>query len=506
VLITGTGPAQLFDPVSAGLTSAGALPTARTAPAIAQLDDGRVVTAGGRISLTVSAATDLYNPAANSWSAGPALAVARLDHTLTALIDGGAMAIGGGANTALASTERYDPATNNWITGANLVTARYQHTATRLANGAVLVHGGRSLLDAFAGSELLAMRAGAPRNIGTLPGNGQVTLSFDPPAADGGAAITGYTATCTSLGRPALSGTAATSPIIVGGLVNYVGYGCVVVATNAQGDSPSSAPVFVTPVDPPVIGNTLPMTGKVGLAFDNFIFSNPAATSYGVIGNLPPGLSLNTGTGRISGTPTQAGAFNVTFTASNGAGTGSAMLTITIAAEVLVFNGAVSRKTHGTAGTYDIAIARDVPLGGAVTVEPRAIGSGHLLVFQFDYGIFGLANITATDANSQDVGTITSAINGNTLEVTLSNVPDRTRVTVTANDLNYTTTAVATIAFMQGDVNNSRSTTSADASALKARAGQPVNADNFRFDLNTTGIISAADIAGLKARSFAVLP
>lgn len=47
-------------------------------------------------------------------------------------------------------------------------------------------------------------------------------------------------------------------------------------------------------------------------------------------GSLPPGLELNTSTGVISGTPTQAGAFSTTVTASNGTDSHTVTLSFTI--------------------------------------------------------------------------------------------------------------------------------------------------------------------------------
>src|SRR5947208_15422792 len=44
----------------------------------------------------------------------------------------------------------------------------------------------------------------------------------------------------------------------------------------------------------------------------------------------PDGLSVNTSTGLISGTPTTAGTYAVTISATNSGGTGSATLTLTI--------------------------------------------------------------------------------------------------------------------------------------------------------------------------------
>ena len=65
-----------------------------------------------------------------------------------------------------------------------------------------------------------------------------VDVAFTPPAANGGSAITGYTAVSTP-GNLTASG--ASSPIRVSGLSDGVDYTFTVVATNAVGNSPKSA-------------------------------------------------------------------------------------------------------------------------------------------------------------------------------------------------------------------------------------------------------------------------
>ena len=45
---------------------------------------------------------------------------------------------------------------------------------------------------------------------------------------------------------------------------------------------------------------------------------------------MPQGLTLNTSTGLISGTPTTAGVYPITLSATNAVGTGTKLLTITI--------------------------------------------------------------------------------------------------------------------------------------------------------------------------------
>jgi fibronectin type 3 domain-containing protein len=81
----------------------------------------------------------------------------------------------------------------------------------------------------------------------------------------------------------------------------------------------------------PTITSPLTATGTVGTAFTYQIAATQNPTSYGATG-LPAGLSLNTTSGAITGTPTTAGSSTVTITATNANGAGSANLTITIGA------------------------------------------------------------------------------------------------------------------------------------------------------------------------------
>ncbi len=90
---------------------------------------------------------------------------------------------------------------------------------------------------------------GAPTAVSVTAGNTQATVSFSAPASNGGSAITGYTVTSSPGG---LTGTGASSPIMVTGLTNGVTYTFTVIATNAAGNSAASAASNgVTPTDAP---------------------------------------------------------------------------------------------------------------------------------------------------------------------------------------------------------------------------------------------------------------
>lgn len=108
----------------------------------ALMGNGKVIIAGGGVG-TPTNATSIYDPTPRTWTAGPTMAVARMNHTVTTLANGKVLVAGGrGANGLLNTAELYDPATNSWSPLGNLVVAREHHAATLLANGLVLLTGG----------------------------------------------------------------------------------------------------------------------------------------------------------------------------------------------------------------------------------------------------------------------------------------------------------------------------------------------------------------------------
>ncbi|MEQ1516924.1 MAG: dockerin type I domain-containing protein [Usitatibacteraceae bacterium] len=170
------------------------------------------------------------------------------------------------------------------------------------------------------------------------------------------------------------------------------------------------------------------------------------------------------------------------------------------AAAPLTLVSVQSRKTHGTAGTFDLPIDFSQPQSGAVTVEPRTIGAGHTIVFQFNQVISTVAGVSA----SAGAASVTSA--GQEVLVNLAGVPDNSRATVSLTGVNGTSNASVSLGFLIGDVNGSRSVNSSDISGVKAHAGEGTTTANFRFDVNASGSVNSSDISAVKARSGLVLP
>ncbi len=182
----------------------------------------------------------------------------------------------------------------------------------------------------------------------------------------------------------------------------------VITATDIYGCSGSTA--YTVTIHCPVITidpATLP-NGTVGTLYDQTVSGNGGAAPYTFAvtnGSLPGGLTLDTNTGQITGTPTAAGTFNfdITATDSNGC-TGVRSYSITMDCPVVTVNPATlpdgnigslyDQTVSGSGGTapYTFAVTNgSLPDGltldsntGQITGTPTALGT-----FNFD--------ITATD-------------------------------------------------------------------------------------------------------------
>ena len=161
----GLSSAELYNPAAGTWASTGSMKTARSHFRAVLLSNGSVLVMGGCVndclSSTISA-VEIYNPASGTFSATGSMLQARAEFGATILADGSVLVAGGctkydlnGCSSVTAKTEIYNPATGAWkVTGA-LRAARHAMTATLLPSGKVLVAGGATAAsDALNSSEI----------------------------------------------------------------------------------------------------------------------------------------------------------------------------------------------------------------------------------------------------------------------------------------------------------------------------------------------------------------
>ncbi len=169
----------------------------------------------------------------------------------------------------------------------------------------------------------------------------------------------------------------------------------------------------------------------------------------------------------------------------------------------------VSRKTHGSAGTFDV----DLPASGSPGIECRNGGANgdYTIVFSFanpldsvggasvtsGTGSVSSATINANDAR-QYIVNLTGVTNAQVVSVSLTTVVDRTNRVLGAFSVS--------MGVLIGDTTGNGSVNTSDIGQIKSESGNAVTASNFREDLTADGSISAGDVALAKSRSGTVLP
>lgn len=121
-------------------TSSG-MAAARHSVGGALLPDGKVLIPGGKDTAGSGlSSTELYDPAANTFAAGPAMSSARAEHAVAAATDGTVVVSGGVGLNTLAI---YDGRTNTWDNSAPAMpSARAGHVGVLMGDGLILLAGG----------------------------------------------------------------------------------------------------------------------------------------------------------------------------------------------------------------------------------------------------------------------------------------------------------------------------------------------------------------------------
>jgi hypothetical protein len=178
-------------------------------------------------------------------------------------------------------------------------------------------------------------------------------------------------------------------------------------------------------------------------------------------------------------------------------------------------SSAVSRKVHGGAGTFDIAM----PVTGSSGVESRTSGGTN----DFTLVVTFSGNVTVTGSPQAQVtsgaGCVGSggvcngnvSVSGAVVTVPLTTIANRQVINVRIDGVNGAADAPATdfnipMGFLIGDVNANRAVNASNIALTKSQTGQTVTASNFRADVNANGGINAGDASLVKIHSGDMLP
>ena len=174
-------------------------------------------------------------------------------------------------------------------------------------------------------------------------------------------------------------------------------------------------------------------------------------------------------------------------------------------------SGAVSRKTHGAAGNFDV----DLPLSGNPGIECRIGGANgeHTLVFTFANPLTsvggatvlsGTGSVSSSAIDSSDarnyVVNLTGVTNAQVVTISLANVNDSAG--------NSSASVSASMGVLLGDVNGNGRVSNADVGGVKAQVGATLSETDsvFRHDVNANGTISNGDVGDTKAQVGSRLP
>lgn len=156
-----TAEAELYDPVSGSFSVTGSMEISLEEQTGTTLLNGQVLITGGVTCSTTCAVTgtaELYDPTSGTFSYTGSMTTARTAHTATLLPSGEVLIAGGtsgGDNPSyFASTEIYNPATGTFTPGPSMSTPRDDHTATLLSGGQVLLAGGYVGVDFLASADI----------------------------------------------------------------------------------------------------------------------------------------------------------------------------------------------------------------------------------------------------------------------------------------------------------------------------------------------------------------
>src|SRR5208282_4294875 len=142
-----------------GFCETGNMNAARRNHMVIALNNGKILITGGAANANGTgglASAELYDPVAGAFTTINPMNAARVDHTMTLLLDGTVLVAGGfNTNGALSSAEIFNPANNTFTPlSAAMTSIRSEHFATLLPTGKVLITGGNNNTTSLSSAEI----------------------------------------------------------------------------------------------------------------------------------------------------------------------------------------------------------------------------------------------------------------------------------------------------------------------------------------------------------------
>jgi len=215
---------------------------------------------------------------------------------------------------------------------------------------------------------------------------GAPVVTNSPLTASGGEAIAFTPYQMTGLNGPitwSATGLPSGLNISAGGLITGTPasgsagvYPVDVSATNATGTTHATLTITISQF-PPVVTSLVPPIGQTGVPYNFQITGSNGPTFFGAT-NLPPGLSVDTTTGVISGTPTAVGTYSTaTITAGNGSGSDTKTVTFTInLGPPVISSPGTAGGAVGFAFSYQIVASNSPGSYGASGLPPGVLMEG----------------------------------------------------------------------------------------------------------------------------------
>ena len=178
-------------------------------------------------------------------------------------------------------------------------------------------------------------------------------------------------------------------------------------------------------------------------------------------------------------------------------------------AQQLAVLSAVSRKTHGTAGTFDVVL----PLSGDISVECRTGGAAGIyqIVVTFSSPVIVASAVATPDPNAPGAtGTVSDfTINGTEVTVNLTDVSNAQTIGISLFGVSDGTSSLDVtipMGVLEGDTTGDGVVARDDVQQVKTELRQTVDSSNFREDVTLSGTIRHDDTATVRQQKGTKLP